>query len=216
VVAIGDTAFDGRLTPPERAALRLIEVGAVLGIPLNRDGQLVAVFSAHDRDARTWTDDEIAIAHETAARTWPWVERARVQGALRGSEAKYRALFDAVDEGFCVIEMVDHQHPIRVDYRFVEANEAFRRQTGLGDVAGKLGSDVELDLGPSWLETCSCVARTGESARFESYHRNAGRWSRVLATRVEEAGPRQVAMVFTDITARREREQAATANPCGW
>jgi signal transduction histidine kinase/chemotaxis response regulator CheB len=96
VVAVGDTQSDSRLSPGERAALASIHVAAVLGVPLVRDGEIVAVLSTHNRTPHEWTDDEITLVRETAARTWPWVERARVQEELRESQAKYQRLLASV------------------------------------------------------------------------------------------------------------------------
>jgi GAF domain-containing protein len=99
VVAVTDTQSDARLAPTERAALASINVRAVLGVPLVRDGEIVAVLSTHSRTAHEWTDDEITLVRETAARTWPWVERARVQSELLESQAKYHSLLCSTDQG---------------------------------------------------------------------------------------------------------------------
>ncbi len=52
----------------------------------------------------------------------------RVEDALAQSEAKYRSLFESIDEGFCVIEMLFDARGKPVDYRFLEVNAAFERQ----------------------------------------------------------------------------------------
>ena len=88
VAAIEDTGTDPRLTPSERAALQGIDVGAVLGIPLVLDGQVVAVLSTHTRSPRQWSESDIGLVREAAAQTWPWVERA-----------KYRSLVEPVGHG---------------------------------------------------------------------------------------------------------------------
>jgi PAS domain S-box-containing protein len=207
VAAIEDTGGDPRLTPSERAALRGIDVGAVLGIPLVRDGRIVAVLSTHSRRPRQWTESDIGLVREAAARTWPWVERARVQVALQESEAKYRSLLESVDEGFCIIEIVEDDGGTPVDYRFLEVNGAFQHQTGLADVTGKPGSEVDPGSEHRWIDTYGSVARTGEATRFESHHDNTGRWYDVYATRVNDADSRQVAIVFRDITELKEREE---------
>ena len=64
-------------------------------------------------------------------------DRQRAEAALRESEARYRALFDSLDEGFCVVEMLFDGGGQPVDYRFLEANPAFEQQTGLRDVVGR-------------------------------------------------------------------------------
>ena len=43
---------------------------------------------------------------------------------LRESEEKYRALFDSIDEGFCVIEVLFDDADNAVDFRFLEVNPA--------------------------------------------------------------------------------------------
>ena len=179
----------------------------MLGIPLVRDGRIAAVLSTHSRSRRQWTESDIGLVREAAARTWPWVERARAQVALQESEAKYRSLFKSIDEGFCLIEIVEDVEGIPVDYRFLEVNGAFQHQTGLADVTGKLGSEVDPGSEHRWIDTYAGVARTGEATRFESHHDNTGRWYDVSATPVNDAGSHQVAIVFRDITERRESEE---------
>ncbi|SDX67412.1 PAS domain-containing protein, partial [Thiocapsa roseopersicina] len=55
----------------------------------------------------------------------------RAEDALAQSEAKYRCLFESIDEGFCIIEMLFDARDKPVDYRFLEVNAAFERQSGL-------------------------------------------------------------------------------------
>src|SRR5205085_10741658 len=45
--------------------------------------------------------------------------------ALRESEARYRTLFDTMDEGFCVIRFLDGPHGELSDYTHIEANRAY-------------------------------------------------------------------------------------------
>jgi GAF domain-containing protein len=97
IVAVADTATDARLRPPERQALQSIGVGAVVGVPLVRDGDVVAVLSLHSREPRGWTDEELGLVQETADRTWPAVERVRAEAALRGSEERQAFLLELSD-----------------------------------------------------------------------------------------------------------------------
>ncbi len=54
------------------------------------------------------------------------------------SEERYRTLFDTLIEGFCTIEMIFDAAGKPVDYRFLEINPAFERQTGLIGAQGKI------------------------------------------------------------------------------
>ncbi len=128
------------------------------------------------------------------------------EGMLAESEARYRTLFNALDAGFCVIEMRFDAEGRAIDYRFVEANPAFARHTGLDDVVGRWVSEVIPDLERNWLDTYGAVALSGRSVRFESGVVALGRWFEVQALRIGEPVQHRVALLFNDVTDRRTAE----------
>jgi PAS domain S-box-containing protein len=132
-------------------------------------------------------------------------ERRLAAQALRESEARYRALFDSIDEGFCVIEVLFDDDERPVDYRFAEANPAFVKQTGLHDAIGRTARELLPTLEDHWFEIYGRVALTGEPTRFENGSEAMGRWFDVFAFRVE-AQSRRVAILFTDVSERRRAE----------
>ncbi len=115
-------------------------------------------------------------------------------------------MFDAVDSGFCVIEMRFDADDRAVDYRFVEVNPAFAAQTGLHDAAGRWASELVPRLERSWFDTYGAVAQTGQPVRFESGSIAMGRWYDVHALRVGDPEQHRVAILFNDITDRRRFE----------
>ena len=56
--------------------------------------------------------------------------------ALRESEARYRALFENMDEGFCIIEFLDGPHGELSDYIHVAANPAYAAHAGYSQCCG--------------------------------------------------------------------------------
>jgi PAS domain S-box-containing protein len=132
--------------------------------------------------------------------------RRRAEEALRVSEERYRTLFNAMDEGFCVIEMIFDQQGRPADYRFLEINESFEKQTGLRDAVGK----TMLELAPlheaHWFETYGKIAMTGEAIRFQNRAEQLHRWYDVYAFRFGEPAKRQVAILFNDISERKKAE----------
>jgi len=126
--------------------------------------------------------------------------------ALRLSEERYRTLFDTLIEGFCTIEMIFDDAGTPVDYRFLEVNPAFERQTGLHGAQGKLMRDLAPNHERHWFETYGKIALTGESAHFENEAKALGRYYDVFAYRIGGPGSRKVAILFNDITERKRAE----------
>ena len=135
-------------------------------------------------------------------------ERKQAEQALQESEARYHGLFNALSEGFCVIEMVFDDHGRAVDYRFVEINPSFEEQTGWRDVQGKFIRDLAPDNEAYWFEIYGQVAVTGVPASFVHEAKALGRWYDVSAYRVADTDGRQVAILFSDVTeTKRAAEQ---------
>ncbi len=86
------------------------------------------------------------------------------------------------------------------DYRFIEINPAFERQTGLIDAVGKTVIDLGLGMEQHWFDTYGRVAVTGEPTRFENRAEALSRWYDVYAFRVGEPEQRRVAVLFDDVT----------------
>jgi PAS domain-containing protein len=131
--------------------------------------------------------------------------------AAADSEASYRLLFDSIDEGFCVVQVIFDEQERPVDYRFLEANPAFVAQSGLAGAVGRTAREMVPRLEDDWFEVYGRVAATGEPVRFQNGSEPMGRWFDVFAFRVGEPADRRVAILFTDATAAhhaaRERER---------
>jgi PAS domain S-box-containing protein len=134
--------------------------------------------------------------------------RKQTDGALERSEASHRALLAAMSEGFALHEIVRDDDGTPVDSRFLEANPAFERLTGLrrDAVVGRSVKEILPNLDPEWIEMCGRVALTGESVRGGG---KAEALDRYYEVRVYRPAPNQFAAVFVDATElhRSERER---------
>ena len=135
-------------------------------------------------------------------------ESRRAEEALRASEQRYRMLFESIDEGFCVIEMIFDERNAPTDYRLLELNPAFETHTGLQHAAGKTARELVPELDEFWFKTYGEVALTGQPIRFESHAPAMGRWFDVHASRIAGPDSRRVALMFNDITRRKQAEEA--------
>jgi signal transduction histidine kinase/ActR/RegA family two-component response regulator len=124
-------------------------------------------------------------------------------GNVDEAEAKYRVLFDTLIEGFCTIEMIFDASGKPVDYRFLEINPAFEKQTGLINAQGKRMRELAPNHEAHWFEIYGKIALTGEPLRFENEAKALGRHYEVCAFRVGGADSRKVAILFNDITERK-------------
>ena len=118
----------------------------------------------------------------------------------------YRELFSAIDEGFCLCEMILDSNGEPVDYRFIEVNPQFESMTGLVDAPGRTAYELVPDLEASWIATYGTVALGGTAMRFQNGSAAMGRWFDVFATPVAPYG--RFALVFRDTTEHHLAEVA--------
>jgi PAS domain S-box-containing protein len=135
-------------------------------------------------------------------------DRKQAEEALREGEQKYRNLFERMDEGFCICEVLFDADGKPNDYRFLEVNPAFERMTGLEQATGKTARELVPDLETFWVEIYGRVALTGEPVRFENQSLAMDRWFDVNAFRIGEPKERKVAILFTNISDRKRTEQS--------
>lgn len=135
-------------------------------------------------------------------------DRKCAQHALEQSARRYRTLFESIDEGFCLIDMLFDAGGQAVDYRFAEVNPAFERQSGLVAAQGRTMRELVPEIESAYVETYAKVALTGQSLRFESHSNSLQRWFDTFAFRVGEPQDHRVGLLFTDITERKRVEEA--------
>ena len=134
--------------------------------------------------------------------------RKQAESALRGSEDRYRILFNSIEEGLCVIEMLFDEVDRPVDFRFLEVNPSFERQTGIRSATGKRMREIAPGIEADWFERYGEVALTGTPTRFVGEARELNdRWFDVYAFRLGGRESRRLAVLFTNITERRRIEQ---------
>jgi PAS domain S-box-containing protein len=134
--------------------------------------------------------------------------KKETEEALRQREAQYRTLFESINEGFCVFEMLFDASGEPIDYRWLETNPAFERHTGLVNAVGRTARELVPGLEHHWVEVYGRVAMTGRPEYFVMESAAMGRWFEVDAFRIGDLAERKVALLFTDITKRKQAEGA--------
>ena len=128
-------------------------------------------------------------------------DRKRAELALRESGDRYRDLFNSIDEGFCVIDMIFDASGKPVDYRYLEVNPSFEKQSGLRGATGKRILELVPHLEAHWFEVYGKVALTGIPIRFaDQVLALDGRWFDLYAFRIGGRESRKVAVLFSDTT----------------
>jgi len=181
------------------------------------EDQLVPIIRHGERQDVWWTYSFSPIDDDTAANGIGGVlvicrettneVRSRIE-----IDERYRTLFNSIDVGFCILEMLFDDDGRAADYRFIELNPAFERQTGLTDAEGRTARELVPGLEQHWFDLYGEVATTGRPARFENGSAAMGRWFDVHALRIGDPAQGRVALLFNDISERRAAEIALQAS----
>ena len=175
------------------------------------DGQL-RTLEAHGQvecDAQGQPVKLLGLLQDVTAREQATQELLRLKDELtQRATDDYTTLYNSMDEGFCILEVLFDAHQEPIDYRFLDVNPAFEKHTGLRDALGQTMRALVPASEAFSFEVYGEVVRTGAPVRFEAQAKSLGRWFDVNAFAIGPAHNRQVAVLFHNITERKEMEQA--------
>ncbi|MFC1762406.1 PAS domain S-box protein [Planctomycetota bacterium] len=128
---------------------------------------------------------------------------------LQETEGRYKSLFENMQNGFALHEMVFDETGKPIDYIFLDVNEAFEKQTTLKreNIIGRKVTEVlpGIENDPAdWIGTYGRVVLTGNSLSFENYSEPLKKWYSIVAYRPDDG---LFAVVFIDITDHKRAEQ---------
>lgn len=134
-------------------------------------------------------------------------DRKKAEADLAASEARYHLLFQNMGAGFALYEMLFDNKGKPADWRVLEVNDGYVRQTGIPreKVEGRLMSEIIPGAIPDYMPVFSKVLVTGAPAEFEVFSQLAGRHMHVIAF---PAGGSRFGAVITDITAHKQSDEA--------
>ncbi len=130
------------------------------------------------------------------------------EDALKESEARYRALFENMNNGFAYHQIIADEEGKPIDYIFLEVNRAFEKLTNLKRerIIGKRVTEAipGIENDPAdWIGSYGKVALTGTDARFEQFAEQIGKWYSIIAYSPMKG---RFVTVFEDITERKKSE----------
>jgi PAS domain S-box-containing protein len=134
-------------------------------------------------------------------------EAEQAGAALRQSEERYRTLFNSMDEGYILVDVLFDEDDKPVDILYREANQAALRMTGT-ELVGRRAREFAPDTEPHWFETFGRVAKTGVGERHEFQFAPLGAWYDFYVFKAGAAGGPGVAAVYKDVTERRRAEES--------
>lgn len=183
-------------------------VSAVLSTPLfDSDNQFLGVFSMYWENPHCPAEEKLRLLDLYTQQAARQIEKRKAEQVVRGSEEKYRTLFELMDEGFCILKVKFDKSKNPTDWLYLKTNAAFEKHTGLNDAEGKMASELMPDLEEEWFERYGHVALTGEPVHFVDYTDELDCWFEISAFRIGEPKKRKVAVLFNNITERKQAQE---------
>jgi PAS domain S-box-containing protein len=132
-----------------------------------------------------------------------------LQAALKESEANYKNLFNNVDIGCALYQIVTNEAGEAIDYIITEANMDFEVITGLDrlKIIGKKATEIFSGMEHLLVDKIKLfgeVAATGKSVSMEYYSNRTNGWYSVIC---HSPKPGYTASIFSNITTRKNNEE---------
>jgi GAF domain-containing protein len=183
------------------------DVRATFSMPMvGRTGELIGVLNTQFRTPHRPSDREMRLMDMLAWTAAGFIERHEsAEAALQTSQERYRILFDAIDEGFYFARAEFDAEGRCTDILYEDENPAAIRMIGRSAKGFRLSALGDYE--DYWRGIFGDVARTGEARRLEHYATPDGIWYDFYVFKPPQAGPDEFAVVFRNVTERRQAEE---------
>ena len=141
-------------------------------------------------------------------------ERKQSEVKLRESEQRYTALFNAKTNGIAHCRVITDGQGQPIDYEILQVNDAFESITGMkrADIEGRRAREVFPGIENfsfDYIGSYGRLALHGGELKEEAYFEATRQWHSIYAYSPK---PGEFTTIFTDISARKETEQALQQN----
>lgn len=119
---------------------------------------------------------------------------------------KYKSLFNSINQGFCIIDLIWDTDGNAIDYKFIEVNPAFGKLTGITETHHTIKA-IYPEAESYWFKIYGEVAKTKKSAHFELPAKLIDGWYEIEAFPITELGEGVVGVLFNNITERKNAEE---------
>ncbi len=201
-IIICDTQTDPRTDSDRYAALK---IHAFVTVPFYREGTWKYIFTVNDSVARSWREDEIELIREVTNRTFPRLERAYAEQALRESQQRLSVIFAQAAVGLSEISL---------DGRFLQVNDALCQMLGRSRknlLTSTVFDTTFADDSPRSSSALHQLLATGETVSLDQrYFRPDGSvlWVNSILTSLtdEQGNPERILAVTVDLSDRIRAE----------
>jgi len=201
----------------ELALLRSVGYRSIMIVPLQAHGRILgAITFVATESARSFTEQDLAMAEEVAQRAAAAIGNAILHEAiqtseqrLRTSETQFRAVQQATPDGFMIFESIRDERGAIADFRWLYVNPAGEALVGrrLEELVGKrMLVEMPGNREEGLFDAYRQVVESGEVWRREFHYAHEGLDHWFLST-AAKAGD-GFAVAFSDVTERKRAEAA--------
>jgi signal transduction histidine kinase len=171
----------------------------------SRNGKMIGMISTHWSRPHEPSERDLRLLDVLARQAADIIEQILYKNKLLESEEKYRALFEYMNEGFFLAEIIFDGSGKPVDYLYLATNPALETIIELNRVViiGKRAQEINI-FPITWINTFSRVATTGEPITLEGFFENLNRH---LLVKIFSPKHGQFACLMQDISKMIEHQQ---------